>query len=154
MVGSLDAAGTGNGEAAAIAGGRFRRFLFAGLGLTFLAACSTAPATPPGLAGGAAPIGTSPLANRLSTPRRLTGLSAAQVVALLGEPDFRRDEPPAELWQYRGVDCVLDLFLYRGTGGIRVLYSETRERSLLRTGGGDCAGGGDAVIRHSPQTRL
>jgi hypothetical protein len=155
MVGSRRAARTANGEATARAGGRLGRFLFAGGGLALLAACSAAP-TPSSspLAAAPGPARAAPVAIRIPAPRSLTGLSAAQVVALLGKPDFRRAEPPAELWQYRGADCVLDLFFYEGAGGARVLHSETRDRSLLGAGGGDCAGGGDALTRRLQQTRL
>jgi hypothetical protein len=59
-------------------------------------------------------------------PAELTGLRQAEILALLGEPDFRRSEPPAELWQYRAADCVLDLFFYGGSDGLRVTTAETR----------------------------
>jgi len=65
---------------------------------------------------------------RLPQPGELRGLSDSAVVALLGEPDFRRNEVQAELWQYRAEDCVLDLFLYRGDGGFRVAETATRDR--------------------------
>lgn len=31
---------------------------------------------------------------------------------LLGPPQFRRTDAPAELWRYRAGRCILDLFLY------------------------------------------
>ena len=46
----------------------------------------------------------------------LKGLASANVEDLLGAPHFRRRDNPAELWQYRGADCVIDLFLYPGNG--------------------------------------
>lgn len=42
----------------------------------------------------------------------LFGARAAHVVAVLGLPALKRLDPPAELWQYRGRDCVLALYLY------------------------------------------
>jgi hypothetical protein len=60
----------------------------------------------------------------------LTGMAPAELVARLGEPDFRRSEPPAELWQYRTADCVLDIFLYADGDGYRVLGSATRDRHV------------------------
>ena len=145
MVGSRFAARTANGKAAAPRGGRLCRFLLPGMLIAGLAACSAVPAPEaPPVAAAAGPI---------AMPS-LTGLSAEQVVALLGEPDFRRAEPPAELWQYRGADCVLDIFLYDGAGGFHVVRSETRERKLVQAAAGECAGGGDAFTHQSHQTPL
>ncbi len=45
-------------------------------------------------------------------PSRLKGMNTAQVRALLGNPNFRRRDAPAEIWEYRGHACTLDLFLY------------------------------------------
>ncbi|MGH6988492.1 MAG: hypothetical protein ACREFD_12210 [Stellaceae bacterium] len=55
-------------------------------------------------------------------------MSAPDVVAALGPPDFRRVEPPAEVWQYRGAECVIDLFLYRIRGELRVENEDSRNR--------------------------
>jgi hypothetical protein len=46
---------------------------------------------------------------KLST---LQNLTANQVHALLGSPNFKRSDNPAEVWQYRNNNCTLDLFLY------------------------------------------
>jgi len=54
---------------------------------------------------------------------RLRSLSSTEVTQLIGNPDFRRDEPPAQLWQYRLGGCVLDLFLYPEDGVHRVAYA-------------------------------
>lgn len=128
------------------------RLLTLGLTLALLGACSAAPSPeslPPSSSVAAPPAPTRPW-----VMRQFNGLSAAELVARLGEPDFRHAEPPAELWQYRGADCVLDLFLYPQAGSERVVYSEARDRSLVRAGVGQCAGGGDAILRGSRQTRL
>ena len=42
----------------------------------------------------------------------LMGNSAGELLNLLGEPDFVRRDPPAELWQYHTPSCILDLYLY------------------------------------------
>ena len=60
----------------------------------------------------------------------LTGLRPADIVSILGQPDLKRDEPPAELWQYRAADCVLNLFFYNNAGGFRLSRVETWQRSL------------------------
>jgi hypothetical protein len=68
----------------------------------------------------------------------LTGMDPAQLIALLGEPDFRRPEPPAELWQYRTADCVLDVFLYADRDHYRVLGSATRGRHVASSAAASC----------------
>lgn len=45
-------------------------------------------------------------------PTVLDGLAAAQVETLLGVPGFKRNDDPAEIWQYRVNSCTLDLFMY------------------------------------------
>lgn len=63
---------------------------------------------------------------------QLMGLDPGQVTGLLGPADFRRDDGPAQILQYRSPTCVLDLFLYRDSGGgdFHVTYIEARDRSL------------------------
>jgi hypothetical protein len=146
MIGSLRAAEAANGKAIAQRRGLPCRFLFAGAALALLAACSAATPIPPAAA--------LPVAARPAEPRPLAGLSAKEVVALFGEPDFRRAEPPAELWQYRTADCVLDLFLYSDQAGAHVVHSETRDRSLVQAGAGHCAGAGDPLALRTRQSRL
>ena len=52
----------------------------------------------------------------LSEPARLKGLTPTQIKAVLGHPGFTRRDAPAEIWQYRGRVCTLDLFLYDDDG--------------------------------------
>jgi len=70
--------------------------------------------------------------------RKLAGMNEAELQRALGEPDFRREEPPAEVWQYRGETCVLDLFLYRDGDQYRVVYAETRDRDTVRVSEANC----------------
>jgi len=70
--------------------------------------------------------------------RQLAGMSAADLQRALGEPDFRRNEPPAEVWQYRGNTCVLDVFLYRSGDTYRVVYAETHDRDTIRVSQANC----------------
>lgn len=72
----------------------------------------------------------APLSPRVPGLKDLAGLHPADIVALLGQPDLRRDEPPAELWQYRAADCVLTLFFYREPGGYRLARAETWQRNF------------------------
>jgi hypothetical protein len=60
----------------------------------------------------------------------LAGLKPADVLSMLGQPDLRRNEPPAELWQYRAADCVLNLFFYSDAGDSRLTHAEAWQRSL------------------------
>lgn len=85
---------------------------------------------------------------------KLAGLSPADVIALFGEPDFRRAEPPAELWQYRSADCVLDIFLYSDEGKFRVLHSETRQRNSAQAGPGRCEDDAPGFSRRVRQSLL
>jgi hypothetical protein len=130
----------------------FGTWLFLGL---LLGACGMAPPreaaapVPPALAA-AAPL--QPAALRRPTLPLLTGLSAADLLARFGQPDFRRSEPPAELWQYRSADCVLDVFLYGGGAGAQVVHSETRERDLTGTSAATCRGG--VFIGRNRESRL
>ena len=47
----------------------------------------------------------------------LRGKTSDGVTTILGAPDFRRTDNPAELWQYRHDKCSVDLFLYSHNGG-------------------------------------
>jgi hypothetical protein len=152
MAGSQLAADTRNGEAVAQCGGRLRRFFLPG-GLIVsaaLSACGTPAAGPPPVTAAPVaaaemaappkptPAAAAPAAMRIPELPVLTGMGPAELVALLGEPDLRRREPPAELWQYRSADCVLDVFLYVEGGGYRVLRSATRNRHVLPPIVGSC----------------
>ena len=80
-----------------------------------------------------------PEPDRLPGPEDLTGLDGLQIQALLGLPDFRRRDPPAELWQYAGPGCILDAFLYAEDGGaLRVKHVEARSHSVTRVPLADC----------------
>jgi hypothetical protein len=61
--------------------------------------------------------------------RNLVGKSDGEVRSELGAPAFRRTDGPAQVWQYRGNACLLDVFLYKeGSGGFRVKHAELRRR--------------------------
>ena len=57
-----------------------------------------------------------PPPNKVLTPapdlRQLVGIDRRELGAMLGKPTLRRNEPPAEVWQYVAGRCVLHLFLY------------------------------------------
>ncbi len=60
-------------------------------------------------------------------PRRIMGLTRAQLSDLLGKPHFRRRDITAEIWQYRHSECILDVFLYESCNDYRVLHFEMRQ---------------------------
>lgn len=61
-------------------------------------------------------------------PAKLRGLAAPLVQAALGPPSFRRRDRSAEIWQYYGDGCILDLFLYDEDGHKRVVHYTVRGR--------------------------
>jgi hypothetical protein len=69
---------------------------------------------------------------------RFKGLAARDVTAALGDPNYRRRENPAEIWQYYGRDCVLDLFLYDESGTKRVSFVDLRSRVVGQTPNAQC----------------
>jgi hypothetical protein len=71
-------------------------------------------------------------------PGHLRGMIARDVVAKLGDPNYRRRETPAEVWQYFGPGCVLDLFLYEDKGTQKVIHVELRSRNLTSAGQAAC----------------
>lgn len=92
--------------------------------LLALAACAGSD-DDPDATGGALPAA----ADADFVPPPLANLTEAQVSRLLGSPDFRRQDGPALLMQYRSSPCVLDVILYRDAArgdDVRVAYVEAR----------------------------
>jgi hypothetical protein len=58
-----------------------------------------------------------------SASEDVIGLDAAAVAKLLGRPGVTRIEGPAQLWQYAGRACVLDIVFYDA----RAAYAEARD---------------------------
>ena len=77
---------------------------------------------------------------QVPAPRTLLGLEHHQVMALLGEPSFKRRDDPAQIWQYRDSTCILDVFLYRpkGGGAYRVTHVEVRGHGVIKVSDEDC----------------
>jgi hypothetical protein len=71
---------------------------------------------------------------------RLMGLDQTALARLLGDPDLKRREPPAEVWQFRGDTCVFDVFLYPEAGQPRVTYLEARDDLARQVDAGRCLG--------------
>jgi hypothetical protein len=73
-------------------------------------------------------------------PERLIGLDEDGVAALLGQPAFKRRDPPAQVWQYSDRTCILDLFLYREGAGrsYKVAHVAARGRDVVTVSRRDC----------------
>jgi len=99
-----------------------------------IAALSPPEATEPETAVPVAPTAKAPVTEPApepvidDDPEQLMGLAAGALTELLGDPGFRREDADAQVWQYRGVDCVLDVYLYRDGEATphRVTYYEFR----------------------------
>jgi len=66
--------------------------------------------------------------NAKITLATLPGMYGDDVATRLGAPQFRRRDGQAEIWQYRGSACTLDVFLYAEGGNLKVRYVEARGR--------------------------
>lgn len=69
-----------------------------------------------------------PTAPRLPDPAKLKGLAPAAMQALLGVPDLLRWESHAQVYQYVGAKCVLDIIFYESPSGgpFRAVYLSAR----------------------------
>ena len=56
---------------------------------------------------------------------RLVGMDGAEIIRLMGLPDFRRLEPPARIWQYRTKLCIVNIFLYEIDQMVAAEYVES-----------------------------
>ena len=64
-------------------------------------------------------------------PGQFIGQDAKTIAASLGTPDLVRREGPAEVRQFRGGACILDLFLYPDPGdSLTVRYVDLRGSGL------------------------
>jgi hypothetical protein len=124
------------------------------LSTAFLGACAGPATAPPRLSTQVAPLAAIPAA-AVATARfpdlgALKGLRPVEIVALLGQPELKRDEPPAELWQYRTTDCVLNLFFYREAGLYRLLSAESWTRATAASSApAPCRADGAPVGAHT-----
>ena len=73
------------------------------------------------------------------SPERLAKLSRKELLARLGRPNFTRHDPPAEIWQYRSADCVLDVFLYPEADDLHVAHAVTRDPTSMKTNAVVCS---------------
>lgn len=89
-----------------------------------VAAVPLPPAASPAQRNAAPQIAAAP---PVAGARGLVGLSRDALGARLGQAGFVRRDGPAEVWRYRGRDCLLDVFVYRETDGAqRVAHIDAR----------------------------
>lgn len=93
-----------------------------------LAGCGT-----PGTGGGGGGAGSV-------DPETLMGLSPNEVAAMMGQPELRREETPAQVWQYRTGTCVFDVYFYDQGGRQQVTYYEARHRQQGTVSAPSCLG--------------
>jgi hypothetical protein len=122
------------------------------LAVVFASALSACTSTGPREAGTAADTAALGQGRITDLPPSQIGtlehLTAADLVARLGPPNFTRRDPPAELWQYRGATCVLDLFLYPDNGTLKVSHAQSRVRHTEQA----ASLGGNLCSPFSPET--
>jgi hypothetical protein len=82
------------------------------------------------LPGPAPPLTPPPPARSDVQPAALVNRPGSTVQELLGPPDLRRREPPAEVWQYTGDSCVLDITFYASTDGGAAVAAYLESRAL------------------------
>jgi hypothetical protein len=95
--------------------------------LVLLAACAQqpqrpVPATPPAQPGPAVPI---PPAPPRGEPAEFLNLPQASLRALLGQPQFARQDGATEMWRYDGAQCRAFFFFYGPKGAETVRHVET-----------------------------
>ena len=109
-----------------------RRFLVLSP-MLFLAGCATQQAS--------TPAQTEQPPQALDTRGHVMGLTAEELVQRFGTPALQIREGNSWKLQFRSGRCVLDAYLYPGTGGqapYRVTYVDTRTPSLARIDQTDC----------------
>jgi len=69
---------------------------------------------------------------------RIKGMEKSAIARLLGEPGFIRRDDPAEIWQYRGERCILDVFMYKDGNSFTAAHVALRSRTVERPADKEC----------------
>ena len=69
---------------------------------------------------------------------RIKGMEKSAIARLLGEPGFIRRDDPAEIWQYRGERCILDVFMYKDGKSFTAAHVALRSRTVERPADEEC----------------
>jgi hypothetical protein len=83
-------------------------------------------------------VNLAPVSRLTGDPQELLGLDHTAVRRALGEPNRIRSEDPAQVWQYVTGDCIVDLYLYSQSTGLKVTYVEARSHSAESAPTGRC----------------
>lgn len=62
----------------------------------------------------------------------LIGLNNFEILELLNQPNFRRTEHPASIWQYESDICFLDIFFYYQKPDLLVDFAEIRSKNIKK----------------------
>jgi hypothetical protein len=119
--------------------GKFLRVATATAGVLSLAACAASQFRPPaGATAAAAPSARSTAAPSeelaaapagfTPTADNLMGADPAKLEQWLGKPGLVRLDDPAQVWQYRGQGCVVDVYFYPSGTGMAVSHAEARSQ--------------------------
>lgn len=105
-------------------------------------------AQPPDAETASAPAPPPQTAARVVRADELVGKKETEITELLGKPSLVRHDRQAQVWQYRGQTCVLDLFFYppaenknadsEQDGGRAVVYFEARGKDAEKVPGDRC----------------
>ncbi len=115
----------------------FKPVLIALAALMLLGGCQTT--RPGGMAASQQAARGAPVDDNV---QRMIGAAPRSLLAELGEPQLRRRETPAEIWQYQGEGCVLDFFLYENGGPeLEVIHLEARGQAAERSDAKACFAG-------------
>ena len=83
-------------------------------------------------------------------PMQFMEMTVAQLSEAIGRPHLVRRDGGAEVWQYRGEGCFLDVFLYQQDGVFRVKYVDLRSPTLNKAQLRPCLAG---IIRARVHTK-
>lgn len=97
---------------------------------------------PEGGSARAAPRPSRPIPADAPTPDDIAGKTPILVRGRLGAPSLTRREPPAEVWQYAGGDCVIDIVFYPPpqAEGLRAAHLASRDLDGRPLPPADCLG--------------
>ena len=70
----------------------------------------------------------------LQSPDDITKLQASEVKLALSSPDLEREDGYNKVWQYRGQDCVLDVYWQKINAQTPISHFEIRQRRSVLDG--------------------
>jgi len=71
--------------------------------------------------------------------KNLIGLNKFEILEILDQPNFKRTEHPASIWQYESAICFLDIFFYFQKTELIVDHVETRSKNIKKISEKRCA---------------